>query len=241
MKPCIDMHLHLGRSRYDGASLTMAEIRKTMERYEITQAVIFGIDENDPGPTYERTNDRVLKAVSGKARLIGFMRLNPKAGPKAVEELGRCRKAGLRGVKLHPRSENFSPREAEDLIVEIEKENLPVVLHSSHEENCRPLAWEKIFRRRRRIPFVLAHGGKDAYEEAVAVARRNPNVWLETSTLSYRRTGVILKALGVGRMVFGSDLPYSHPAIERLKLDLLLNAPERKKVYFENPRRILGE
>jgi len=212
-----------------------------MKKYEINQAVLFGIDEANPGPTYEKTNDRVLKTVSGERRLIGFMRLNPKAGFKAIKELWRCERAGLRGVKLHPRSENFSPAQAEDLIAEIEKKKLPVILHTSHERNCRPLEWERIFKRCKKIPFVLAHGGKDAYPEAIAVARRHSNVWVETSTLSYARTGMILKALGAGRVVFGSDLPYSHPAVERLKLDLLLSVSGRKKVYFENPKRILGE
>ena len=115
------------------------------------------------------------------------------------------------------------------------------MLHSSHEPNCRPLEWEKIFRRHPRIPFILAHGGKDAFQEAIAVARRNPNVWLETTTLSYWRTKVILKKLGARRVVFGSDLPYSHPGVERFKLDLLLNHSDQQKVYSENPKRILGE
>ena len=50
----------------------------------------------------------------------------------------------------------------------------------------------------------------------------------------------ILKELGVSRVVFGSDLPYSHPAVERTKLDLLLSPSEREKVYSKNPKKILG-
>lgn len=239
MNRTVDFHIHLGRSR-DGARFTIYEVKKAMEVFRIDQAVVFGIDEAQAGPTYERTNQKVLKAVARNPRLIGFMRLNPRAGEKALGELMRCRKAGARGVKLHPRSESFSPEQAEDLIAEIERERLPIVLHTSHEVNCRPLSWEKIFRRHPRIPFVLAHGGKDAFEEAVTAARRHPHLWLETSTLSYWRTGVILKALSASRVVFGSDLPYSHPAVERLKLDLLLSPRERHRVYSENPRRILG-
>ncbi len=237
---CWDLHLHLGRSR-DGASLTLAEIRKAMDRYEISRAVIFAIDEEKCGPSYESTNARVLKSAAGSPRLIPFARLNPRAGRAAWTELRRSRKSGARGVKLHPRSESFSPAQAEGLIAEIEKEKLPVMLHTSHEPNCRPLAWEKIFKRHSKISFMLAHGGKDAFEEAITVARRRPNVWIETSTLSYWRTRVILQKAGASRVVFGSDLPYSHPALERLKFDLLLSPADRKKVYSENAKRILGE
>ncbi len=234
------MHLHLGCSR-DGASLHLSEIRREMDRYGIERAVLFSIDEPGAGPTYGRPNQRVVKAASVNRRLIPFARLNPRAKAKAFAELGRSRAAGVRGIKFHPRSENFSPKDAETLIDEIERARLPVVLHSSHEPNCRPLEWEKIFRRHPHIPFVLAHGGKDAFQEAIAVAGRRSNVWLETTTLSYWRTKVILKKLGARRVVFGSDLPYSHPGVERFKLDLLLNSSDQQKVYSENPKRILGE
>lgn len=234
------MHLHLGHSR-DGGRLNLQGIQKTLSQYKIGRAVVFGIDEPDAGPIYEKTNSRVLKAVAQDSRLIAFARLNPRIGSRTLREFERCRKAGIRGVKLHPRSECFSPRQAEELIGIIEEERLPIILHSSHEKNCRPLEWEKVFRRHRKIPFILAHGAKDAYPEAIAVICRNSHVWLETSTLSYWRTGVVLKKLGTSRMVFGSDLPYSHPAIEKLKLDFLLSAAGRRKVYSDNAKQILGE
>ena len=240
MKDCVDMQLRLGRSR-DGASLTLSEIERTMNQFGVDRAALFTIDEAGAGSTYEKTNRRVLKAASANRRLIPFARLNPRAGEKAFREFRRSLAGGVRGVKFHPRSENFSAQDAETLIDEIEEAQLPVILHSSHEPRCRPLEWEKIFKRHRRISFVLAHAGKDAFQEAIAVAGRNPNVWLETSTLSYWRTQVILKRLGAKRVVFGSDLPYSHPGIERLKLDLLLSSSDQKKVYTENPKRILGE
>ncbi len=212
-----------------------------MTAYGLHRAVLFPIDEAQAGPTYEKINSRVLKAASSDSRLLPFARLNPRFPEKAFAELARCVKAGIRGVKLHPRSESFSPAEAEDLIHQIESERLPILLHTSHEKGCRPLEWEKIFRRHQRIPFVLAHGAKDAFLEAIALARRHRHLWLETSTLSYWRSGMIVRRLGASRVVFGSDLPYSHPRVEREKLDLLLSSSERRKVYSENPKRVLGE
>ncbi len=234
------MHLHLGRSK-DGASLGLPEIQKAMDAYGISRAVIFAIDEKDSGPVYEKTNAHVFKAARGKAQFIPFGRLSVSPQEKSFRELKNCKARGARGIKLHPRSEKFSPKNAEILIDEIERMRLPIILHSSHEPNCRPLEWEGIFRRHKRIPFILAHAGKDAFREGIAVARRNSNVWLETSTLSYWRTSMILKEVGSQHVVFGSDLPYSHPLVERTKLDLLLSTRARKQVYFDNPKKILGE
>jgi len=212
-----------------------------MKENDIDRGVVFAIDEEKAGFSYEHTNNRVLRVISENSNLIGFARLDPRAGERASCEFRRCVRAGMRGVKLHPRSEKFYPQAAEELIAEIEKEDLPILLHTSHEENCRPLSWSPVFRRHPKVPFILAHGAKDAFQEAIAVAEKNRNVWLETSTLSYWRTGVILKSLGASRVVFGSDLPYSHPAVERLKLDLLLSPSGRRRVYSENPKKILGE
>lgn len=186
-------------------------------------------------------NRLVKKASAVHSEFIPFLRLNPRAGQKAFTELTRGVRQGFRGVKLHPRAEKFGPRQAAGLISQIAKEKIPVILHSSHEENCRPLAWKSLFREYRRTFFVLAHGGKDAYAEAITVAGECPNVWLETSTLSYWRSGRILRALGASRLVFGSDYPYSHPLLEKMKLDLLMGTAERKKVYSDNPKKILGE
>lgn len=237
----IDMHLHLGKSR-DGAAFSLGEILNIMGTYGLKRAVVFPIDEKGGGATtYRSLNTRILAAASRHPRLIPFVRLNPRLGVKAANELKRAVRAGARGVKLHPRSEAFQPSEAEALVDAVEKERLPVFLHTAHEPNCRPFEWEKIFRRHRRIPFILGHGGKDAFPEAIALARRYSHLWVETSTLSFWRTRVILKNLGPSRVVFGSDLPYSHPAVELAKFNLLLNVSDRRKVYSENPQKILGE
>lgn len=238
----VDMHVHLGRSR-DGASLRLEEIQRLLDQNDISHAVVFPIDEKNPGPSYRRMNSRVHDAVKGDRRLIGFCRLNPAEGDAAYRELERCAKLGFRGVKLHPRAEDFSPHEAEDLVAAIERMRLAVILHASHEHHCRPMAWQEIFLRHKKISFILAHAGKDAYLEAGEVAAACRNVYLETSTLSYRRTVVLLKKAGPRKMLFGSDAPYSHPAIELLKLELTLGkrAAMRRKIFSENPIRILGD
>lgn len=237
----IDMHLHLGRSR-DGAFLSTVGICRLLDLYGIHYGVVFPIDESRPGPSYKRLNTKVREALRKEKRLLGFCRLNPAHGEAAYQELKRSVRLGLRGVKLHPRAEDFSPHDAEDLIAAVEKERLPIVLHTSHEHHCHPIIWQGIFLRHKRISFILAHAGKDAYREAAAVASACPNVYLDTSTLSTWRTGVLLKKAGAAKIVFASDAPYSHPAIELLKFDLLLgkNHRMRRKIFWENPIKILG-
>jgi len=238
---CVDMHVHLGASR-DGGKLSGRGIQKLLEEYPVTHAVVFPIDEPDSGASYARMNAKVAALTRQDKRIIGFCRLDPRQKDAAFKEIKRAVHRGLRGVKLHPRSEDFSPQTAEDLFPAIEKEKFPVLLHTSHEHHCHPALWESLFRKHPKINFILAHAGKDAYQEAGAVASRCSNVYLETSTLSYGRTSVLFKTLGPGKMVFASDVPYSHPAVELAKWELILrgNPSAQRKIFEENPKRILG-
>ena len=237
----VDVHLHIGNSR-DGGKLSWPEIEGYLEKYEFSHGVLFPVDVLDPGLCYAKVNNEVAKVVKRDKRIIGFCRLDPHDCDVAAAELKRSMKMGLRGVKLHPRAEDFTVTEAQDLIPIIEKERLPIILHTSHEHNCHPAAWEAVFLRHKKIPFILAHAGKDAYREAAKVAMRCPNVFLDTSTLSYRRTSVLFRKVGPEKIVFASDAPYSHPAIELMKFDLILgkNEAARNLVFAENPKRILG-
>lgn len=237
----VDMHVHLGRSR-DGGRMTANRLRRLYKDVPVTHYALFPIDEPSPGPSYQRINRQIEKLSRQNHSVIRFARLDPHDKNAALKELKRCCSAGVRGIKLHPRAENFTPLEAEYLLEEVEKAGLPVLLHTAHEKHCHPHTWEALFLRHKKIDFILGHAGKDAYRDAADVASRLPNVYLDTSTLSYFRTGYLLKKVGAKKIVFGSDAPYSHPQVEWLKWQLLIgkNSVAQRLIFQDNPKRILG-
>ncbi len=237
---CVDMHVHLGASK-DGARLGQAEIRKFLDDLPISHMVVFPVDETGAG-SYQKLNDQVAALAAKDKRVIGFCRLNASRPQAALQELERSVKLGLRGVKLHPRAEAFSPNQAALLMPEIEKKKLPVILHTSHEPDCRPRDWAPLFLKYKKIFFILAHAGKDLYREAAMLASRFSNVYLDTATLSYYRTSFLFQNAGARKLVFASDAPYSHPALELLKWDLVLRKDSlaRRQIFEENPKKILG-
>jgi hypothetical protein len=101
---------------------------------------------------------------------------------------------------------------------------VPVVVHAG----CDPGVWELpafcrygdpsrlegVLRRYRDVPTVIAHlGGYSAFapgvftREAVELARRYPNVYLDTSAVPGYLVRVAVKSLPRGKVVFGSDYP----------------------------------
>lgn len=238
----IDFHNHIGKSKSDGNSSTAGEVRRAMlgSRLGLTHAVVFPVDEARPGISYSRLNTQIAGVVKKVKGFIGFCRLDPHFGNRAIQEMRRSFKLGLVGVKLHPRSEKFAPALAAGILSQLNRLVRPLIIHTSHEPNCRPKDWLGLLSRYRDFPVILAHGGKDAYPEAVEVAKKLPNVFVETSALTFFRTEWILKKLGAWKIVFGSDFPYSHPAVEMQKWKLIWNARERRQILSLNAERILG-
>jgi len=237
----IDFHNHIGRS-VDETESRAEDLIRLLDRAGIARSVVFAIDTEEPGVNYETENDKILEACGRyPGRFIPFCRVYPgKQG--AVPEMRRCAKNGFRGLKLHPRSDGFSFRECGEVLEEALRLDWPVMLHTERRRWCEPLEWEETFRRFGTLKFILAHSGKDNFKDAGMLAQKYANVFLDTTTLSYNRTKVLLKAAGPDKLLYGSDYPYSHPEIELKKYSLLLpEGQARRKVFGENAAKILGK
>ena len=101
----VDAHTHLGND-IDGMSGHLDELFETMDRYGVSRANMFCLDEPDRHPAFRAGNDRTLEfAERAEGRLIPFVRLDLSEGP--IEEAERCLDRGARGIKLHPRAQKF--------------------------------------------------------------------------------------------------------------------------------------
>ena len=161
-----------------------------------------------------------------QGRIIGFAGIDPRRGKAATRDLERCVEGmGFRGVKLwpltgfYPDDEAFYPfyRRAEEL-------GAVVLCHTgsgpppTYLKFSRPLYVDKVAVDFPGIKIIMAHVGHPWVEEALAVAYKNPNVYVDISgwQLSCRRVPLALaqclamaKAMhgGVGKVLFGSDWP----------------------------------
>ena len=138
-----DAHVHLGTD-IDGFRGDYDELEGVQQRYGITRAFMFCLDEPDRHPAFRAANDRTLAyAERSGGRLIPFVRLDLGEGP--VEEATRCLDLGARGIKLHPRAQRFL----------LNDERLAPVFELAAD---------------RRVP-ILIHGGRGLPPIADALAR----------------------------------------------------------------------
>lgn len=236
----IDCHCHIGTSGVDFAGISYEQVRAALDGYPMERVVVFPVDEEDKEPTYERVNERLSEVAKKDSRLIPFGRVNPHAGDAALVEMDRFESLGFRGLKLHPYSEEFGPEMAGDIFKKAGEMGLPIMLHSVHRSFFEDRdGWLKNFELTG-SPVIVAHSGKDSYREFAEAVKNMPHIFADTTAVSYNRTKVVLGILGPDRVVYGSDMPYSHPAIEITKYNLILSAEDKEKVFYQNARRILN-
>jgi hypothetical protein len=203
-----DAHTHIGVNDPDGFSCTADELLATLAPTR-SRAVVFPMHEPDG---YPPANDHVIAAAreSGDV-LVPFCRVDPRRDP--VSEVRRCVAAGARGVKLHPRAENFGmldPGVRE--IVEVADElRLPILVHAGRgipALGVHVLAYAADYPRAR---FILAHAG---VSDLAWIWRRiadHPNVFFDTAWWSAADQLALFSLVPPGQILWATDIPFGTP------------------------------
>ena len=235
----IDVHNHAGRSA-DGGAVTPDKLDAAMRKAGIARYVVCPTDETGHNPCYTEQNDWIAALAAQNPRVIGFGRVAPAHCPGAVDEVHRIAERGLRGLKLHVFSDKFKIQEAHAAACAAAALGLPVLCHSHHTSftsNARH--WRALFDASG-ATFIIAHGGKDGYKELGRIVPRHPNVFVDTTCVSFNRTRHLFETLGPARLMFASDMPYSHPEIELVKWRLLASDRDLEPVFHGNACRLFG-
>lgn len=240
----IDFHTHIDSVPALGWEMPPEDILSGMDRAGVDASVVTSI--MDAPVLSEEGLDRMRRVVgSARGRLLGMARIHPWA-PDATELLRHAvERLGFVGLKLHPVSTIASPggEPTLALIREAERLGVPTLFHCGDDNLTTPLEIELAAEAVPGAAIVLGHSGAYGHgPDAIGVAQRNPNVWLETACIPYPRLlADAIAALGAERMIFGSDAPGASVELELRKVRLLgLAEEELALVLSGNAARLLG-
>lgn len=177
-------------------------------------------------------------------RIIGFGQVNPR-DPGAVQEVQRCGDLGLRGLKLHPTMHgyHFADHGLLDTIFDAARQaNLIVLVNALDDPFCGPLAIEEISKGFPDIPVLIAHMGTIwNVIEAIMVAKRNDNLYLETSGTQLLEVKMAYADAGPAKLIMGTDWPGNDFDLERMKIARAIPDPaDRDRVEGGNLMNLLG-
>jgi predicted TIM-barrel fold metal-dependent hydrolase len=241
----IDSHTHVDESPVLGWSDPPEVIIRLLDEAQISRAVIMTY-RDAPGPE-ERVLEYVAKAVQQYPdRLIAYARMNPRFGDEAVDLFDRAiREYKMKGLKLHPVGYVMHPTSEQtlNLIRHAAELNVPTLFHCGDEEFTMPLQIAEAAAMVPEAKIILGHmGGYFHVKDAIRVAKRHPNLILETSAMPYPKLiKEAVDALGAERILFASDGPGCDPSIEVEKIRRAgLTAEQEDLIFSGNTEQLLG-
>jgi uncharacterized protein len=203
-----DAHVHLGHD-IDGFSGGYEELEQVQQRYGISRAFMFCMDERDRHPAFRAPNDRTLAhAERSGGRLIPFVRLDLAEEP--IEEATRCLDAGARGIKLHPRAQKFllnDERLAPVFALAAER-RVPILIHGGR--GLPPIA-DSLGRLVDTYPdaqLIIAHAGIADLGELASRFASKAGVFFDTSVWSPIDLLSLYHLVSPEQVVYASDYPY---------------------------------
>lgn len=213
--PIFDAHVHIGRSLF-GVEQSIDDLLRSMDDNGIERAVLVPLKppEYRLGPE----NDRVADAVRlHPDRFVGFARVDPWQGSRALEELRRAHDdLDLRGLFLHPFEERFTANDERvfPLMEYLQERGLPLLLAGGYPGFSHPAQIGDLARQFPEVTIIATHGGQLnisglLLDDASRMLRSNSNVIMETSGI-YRQDFIedMVAELGANRVLFGSNAPY---------------------------------
>jgi uncharacterized protein len=207
----LDAHTHLGADE-DGRSLDPDTLIAALDEVDSSgRAVVFPFHDPERHPAYRLPNDRVLAwSRESDGRLIPYCRLDPEEDP--VAEAERCLGLGARGIKLHPRAQEFEfVHPAAAAIFEVARDaRVPILIHAGR--GMRSMAsLVDLALRFPEVPLVLAHAGIADQAVFAAGLADHPCVLYDTSCFGPQDVVELFARVPAERVVFASDIPYGRP------------------------------
>lgn len=233
----IDAHTHLGLDE-DGRSLTLEQLLEQLDAADARRACVFPLHDPERQPSYRVPNDRVLGwAGESGGRLIPFCRLDPAEDP--LPEAERCLAAGARGIKLHPRAQQFGFESVEmaDVFALAEEAGVPILIHAGRGlpplgDSLADLALEHPD-----LVLILAHGA--ICDQGILTSRlaEHPGILYDISCFFPLDVIELFARAPAERIVFASDPPYGMPATT---LYLALRVAQQAGLDEPTLRNVLG-
>jgi len=216
--PLYDAHTHVGQDDPDGVKQTPDELLAKLARVD-ARAVVFPMHEP---AGYPPANDRALEAAAGSdGKLVAYCRVDPH--DNAVEEARRCLDAGARGIKLHPRAEQFtlSIPVVHELVALAHDRKVPVLIHAGRGI---PALGRDTVRLSGEFPdarLILAHAAISDLAWLWRVLPDHPNLLIDTAWWDPADMMALFTLCPPGNIVWASDSPYGLPltsAVMHLRL-----------------------
>jgi predicted TIM-barrel fold metal-dependent hydrolase len=246
----LDAHVHIGKMplfRVEGKieDLIREADQSQIEKLFCTEATALLYD-------FHEGNYKLFQFMKQYPdRIIGYCTISSaRYGREALDEVDRCANDyGMRGLKIY----SFSVPGTHETLLSIDDEWMYPIIEKATQYQMVILAHcnaEEIQHLAELFPsttLLMAHMGNTAHArgdwfKAIAIAKKYPNIYLETSTSStdFDCIETAVEMLGAEKILFGSDWPLFHHKFALARItETSLSQSEKELILGGNLARLL--
>jgi predicted TIM-barrel fold metal-dependent hydrolase len=208
-----DAHMHIGNYPLFNVSLDRDGLAATLEENGIDRCLVFAPDNAEV--------KRVVDTIPGAKALVWA---NPRVPGNIEDAIERLDDPTFVGVKLHPLLDAYHPNDPSlhPLMEVVAERRLPILVHCGHEIFTLPWSIEELAVSFPDAKVIFGHmglGNVIYINACIDIACRRDNVYLETSGMpEHAKIAEAIEKVGETRVLYGSDAPFHHPAVEILKV-----------------------
>ena len=205
-------------------------------------------------------NDWIARYCStDPRRLLAFGSVHPKFVADAGVEVDRLARIGIRGLKVHPSHQLYSPNAYRDglgplaaVYERAQANGLPVMVHTgtsifpgARNLHAQPMLADDISVDYPDLVVILAHGGRPLWmDEAFFLVRRHKNMYMDISGIPPQKLLEYFPRLEeiADKVLFGTDWP--GPGVPDVKgnIEKFMAVPmsdaARRKILYDNAARL---
>ena len=196
-------------------------------------------------------NEAAFREVPATKGLLQYVIVNPLQ-PETYEQARRMLQAPwCVGIKVHPEEHAYRISDyGDELFAFFAEVGAPVMTHSGC-PNSLPGDFVPFANRHPGARVLLAHLGNGAGDRGrvdlqvrAVQAAKHGNLWIDTSSARSILPGLVewaVQEIGAERLLFGSDTPLYHVALQRARIEAAEVSPEAKRLILrENAWRFFN-
>lgn len=234
----------------------LEEVVADMDRHNVIKAVITG---RDCETTYgaKSNNQSVIEFVTKyPEKFIGFVGLDPHKGMKAIEELKvSVNELGMRGAAVDPYLAQIYANDAKyyPIYSKCCELDIPIIFTTGPAtlvpnaiiDHVAPRYIDIAARDFPELKIIISHGGYPWVNEAIMVAERNRNVYIDLSEYEFSpMSEAYIQAANTmipDKILYASAHPFVHFKQALKTYESLDFKPEvRQKIMHDNAAKLLG-
>jgi predicted TIM-barrel fold metal-dependent hydrolase len=212
----IDAHLHLDET-IDGTPYTAAKIlNNQLIEAGVSRAIVLHLESQG------WSSEEFAKAIQPYDTLKGFINVHPYNNDAKLKLEEGINTFGYIGLKLHPRLQEFDicHKSVVELVLYAGELNVPVLFDAFPDgthimQGFSPVKYAEIAKLCPETKIIWAHMGGHYVLDFMMLAKRLPNVYMDTSysLLYYRNSEVVknmvyaMRSMKFDRIFYGSDYP----------------------------------